>query len=323
MLSRTPLLVLLAAVLVLGTACEPESSATPDPSARPSPATGLASGTSAHTLTVDGRRRAFRVYRPAGLPAGTPAPLVVMLHGALGDGGQAQASYGWDAQADQGQFLVAYPDGVSRSWAVSKDCCGPPAGTGVDDVAFVTSMVTAIAAATPVDRARVYATGISNGGMLAYRLACDTTMFAAIGAVAATLLGPCSASAGASVIHVHGTADQTVPYQGGPGRRNNVGRGAYPANTNGPPIPQLIETWGQRERCPRPATTTAGEVTTAAASCPEGRGVTLVTVTGAGHQWPGQPGPRGALARAWLDPPSQALDATAQIWSFFRGHPKR
>jgi polyhydroxybutyrate depolymerase len=289
----------------------------------PRPAKGPAAGTTEHTLTVDGQRRTFRVYRPAGLPSGTPAPLVVMLHGALGDGGQAQSSYGWDAQADRGRFLVAYPDGVRRAWAVSRDCCGPPAADGVDDVAFVTRMVAAISAATPVDQARVYATGISNGGMLAYRLACESTLLAAIAPVAATLLGPCPTSAPVSVLHIHGTADRTVPYRGGPGRRDNGGTGAYPANTDGPPIPELIDTWRRKGRCPRPATTTVGDVTTAAAACPEGRGVTLVTVAGAGHQWPGRPGPDGALARAWLDPPSAALDATDTIWSFFGAHPKR
>src|SRR5689334_15757055 len=79
----------------------------------------VVAGTTTHTITVDGRRRTFRVYRPAKLPAGTPAPLVVMMHGALGTGAQAEAAYGWDAEADRGNFLVVYPDGLNRSWAVS------------------------------------------------------------------------------------------------------------------------------------------------------------------------------------------------------------
>jgi poly(3-hydroxybutyrate) depolymerase len=141
--------------------------------------TGTAvAGTTTHTITVDGQRRTFRVYRPARLPAGTPAPLVVMLHGALGTGAQAESTYGWDAEADRGGFLVAYPDGLHRSWAVSDGCCGPPAAAGVDDVAFITRMVKEVSGWLPVDADRVFATGISNGGMLAYRLACDTTIFA-------------------------------------------------------------------------------------------------------------------------------------------------
>ncbi len=314
---RALVAVYMVAAAVLAGGCEP------DPPVPKRPAKELAAGTTEHRLTVDGQPRTFRVYRPAGLPAGTPAPLGVMLHGALGNGGQAQSSYGWDAQAERGRFLVAYPDGIRRSWAVSPVCCGPPAATGVDDVAFVTRMVTTISAATPVDQARVYATGMSNGGMLAYRLACETALFAAIAPVAATLSGSCSTSTPVSVIHVHGTADRTIPYLGGPGRRDNGGTGAYPANTSGPPIPELIHTWRGKGRCPQPVTTTAEKVTTAAAACPDGRGVTLVTITGAGHQWPGQPGPRGALGRTMLDPPSTALDATATIWSFFDAHPAR
>ncbi|GAA4978338.1 PHB depolymerase family esterase [Actinoplanes utahensis] len=245
-----------------------------------------------------------------------------MLHGVLGDGAQAQSSYGWDAQADHSGFLVAYPDGIRRAWAVSDGCCGPPAAEGVDDVAFVTAMVAAISAMTPVDPARVHATGMSNGGMLAYRLACDTTVFAAIAPVAATRVGACPAPAPASLIHIHGTADRTFPYTGGPGRRHNDGAGAFPADTAGPPVPELLATWRSRLRCPEPASTTTGAVTTAAATCPGSRGVTLVTVDGAGHQWPGQPGPGGAFARNRLDPPSPALDATATIWSFFAAHPR-
>lgn len=308
----------IAAVAVLLGGCE-SGSHTPSPS--PSPQ-GLEAGTTEHTLTVAGQVRTFRVYRPATLAPGTPAPLVVMLHGALGDGTQAQSSYGWDAQADRGNFLMAYPDGVRRAWAVSEGCCGPPAAAGVDDVAFVTEMVATISTMAPVDAARVYAAGISNGGMLAYRLACETTLFAAVAPVAATLLGSCPTSEPTSLIHIHGTADRTFPYDGGPGRRHNDGTGAFPANTDGPPIAELIETWRRQSRCQEPVLTTAGDVTTAAATCPEGGGVTLVTITGAGHQWPGQPGPSGAFARRGLDQPSPTLDATATIWSFFDAHPK-
>ncbi|MEO3930096.1 PHB depolymerase family esterase [Micromonosporaceae bacterium B7E4] len=284
---------------------------------------GLPAGTSEHTLTVDGRRRTFRVYRPATLARSAPAPLVVMLHGALGSGSQAQSSYGWNAEADRGDFLVAYPDGIRRAWAVSPGCCGPPARSNVDDVGFVERMVSTIAAKTPVDPARIYATGISNGGMLAYRLGCDTTLFAAIGVTSATLLGPCPAPAPTSVIHLHGTADRTVPYGGGPGRRDNGGQGAMPADTAGPAVPALVDTWRRVAGCGAATVSVAGAVTTSAATCPEGRGVTLVTIAGAGHQWPGQPGPGGAAARALLDPPSPALDGTAVIWAFFSVHPGR
>jgi polyhydroxybutyrate depolymerase len=224
-------------VLVLLGGCRPQRAPAP-PGASRAP-TGLAAGTTQQQLTVGGLQRTFRVYRPATLASSAPAPLVVVLHGAFGTGRQAQSSYGWDAPAGSGRFVVAHPDGVKRSWAVSHDCCGPPAAAAVDDVAFITQMVSAIAAAVPIDPARIYATGISNGGMLAYRLACATTTFAAIGPASATMLGPCASPAPISVIHLHGTADQTIPYTGGMGRRDNRGAGAAgPVRIDGPAVPR-------------------------------------------------------------------------------------
>jgi polyhydroxybutyrate depolymerase len=200
----------------------------------------------------------------------------------------------------------------------------PPAAAAVDDVAFITRMVSAIAAAVPIDPARIYATGISNGGMLAYRLACATTTFAAIGPDSATMLGPCPSPAPISVIHIHGTADQTIPYTGGMGKRDNGGAGgAGPVRIDGPPVPTLISTWRGIDRCARPSVSSAGPVATSVANCPGGRSVELITIAGAGHQWPGQPGPNPAIARALqLDRPSTALDATQTIWRFFNAHPK-
>lgn len=287
------------------------------------PVSTVPTGSSAHTVVVDGQERSFRLYRPASLAGSIPVPLVVMLHGALGTGSQAETSYGWNAQADREGFVVAYPDGLSRSWAVSPDCCGPPARDGVDDVAFIQQLVATVADQLPVDRARIYATGISNGGMLAYRLACDTTLFAAIGPVAATQLGPCASPAPISVIHVHGMADQTVPLSGGPGKRDNDGTGRNPVKIDGPPIPDLLGQWRTTDGCPAPATTASGPVRTSVATCPGGRAVELVTVDDAGHQWPGAAGPGPQAQRLLgLDPPATAVDATETIWRFFDAHPR-
>jgi polyhydroxybutyrate depolymerase len=287
------------------------------------PVSTMPSGSSSHTLVVNGQARDFRLYQPANLPRSTAVPLVVMLHGALGTGSQAETSYGWNAEADREGFVVAYPGGVSRSWAVSPDCCGPPARDGVDDVAFIQQLVSTVADQLPVDRTRIYATGISNGGMLAYRLACDTKLFAAIGPVAATQLGPCPSPAPTSVIHIHGTADRTVPYDGGPGKRDNDGTGRNPVKIDGPPTPDLLGQWRTTGGCDAPVTTVSGPVSTSAATCPGGRAVELVTVDDAGHQWPGAAGPGPEAQRLLgLDPPATALDATETIWRFFDAHPR-
>ncbi|MEY9877808.1 polyhydroxybutyrate depolymerase [Streptacidiphilus sp. MAP12-33] len=275
------------------------------------PTAPLAVGSSTVHLSVGGVSRDYRVYRPAALPA--RAPVVVMLHGGFGSAAGAEQYYGWDHQADTGRFVVVYPDGIDHAWNTGGGCCGTPAKDGTDDVAFVTAAVTDVERRVPVDPHRVYATGISNGGMLAYRLACDTRLFAAIGVDSGTLLGPCTDPAPLSVLHIHGTADHNIPYQGGQGQ-------GY-ARIDGPPVPQTVAGWRATDSCTPPTTTTAGAVTTTLATCPEGRAVELITITGAGHQWPGSPDRPVIQHVLGLDTPSKALNATAVFWSFFAAHP--
>jgi polyhydroxybutyrate depolymerase len=140
-------------------------------------------GSSTHSIEVGGVSRTYLVYRPAS---------------------------GWDAEADREHFAVAYPDGLGHAWNTGGGCCGTPGRTNADDTGFITAMVSAIERQLPVDAARVYATGISNGGIMAYTLACRTAIFAAIGPDSATELGSCPAPHPLSVIHIHGTADTRI-----------------------------------------------------------------------------------------------------------------
>ena len=298
----------LAALSLSLSACSVGRVGAPSTTARGARATA----STVQTITVGGLSRTFHVYRPAAVTGATRVPLVVMLHGGFGSGTQAEASYGWDAEADRAGFVVVYPDGVNHAWDVGGGCCGAPGTTGVDDVAFVSKVVAALVRSEPIDPARVYATGISNGGMLAYRLACDTRLFAAIGPDSATLLGSCAHPAPVSVIHIHGTADHNIPYEGGQGN-------GY-AKIDGPPVPSVVAGWRSVDGCAPPATSTAGPVTRSLATCPGGRAVELVTIAGAGHQWPGAVAKPVLERLLGLDPPSTALDATDTIWQFFSAH---
>ena len=185
---------------------------------------------------------------------------------------------------------------------------------GLDDVGFITAMVSAIGRGVPVDPRRVYATGISNGGIMAYTLACHTTLFAAIGPDSATERGGCPDPARLSVIAIHGTADRNIPYGGG--------RGDGIAHIDGPAIPALNASWRRTDHCASPVTKTAGVVTTSAARCPAGRAVEVITIAGAGHQWPGAEPDLFAQKLLHTDPPSTALNATRVIWRFFAAHPR-
>jgi polyhydroxybutyrate depolymerase len=259
----------------------------------PRPPSGFADGTSSHTINVGGLDRIYRLHKPAGLPAS--APLVVVLHGGFGSAEQAQRSYGWDQLADSEHFVVAYPDGVKRAWNVNGGgCCGKPAREHVDDVAFISAAVADVAKNVGVNASGVYATGMSNGAMMSYTLACETTLFAAIGPVSGTQVDPCRSPHPVSVIAIHGTADPLIPYGGGPGRGF--------AHINGPPIPELNAFWRKVDQCQPPLTTTSGPVSTSTAACAGNRSVVLITVDDGGHHWPDF--------------------ATAKLWQFFAAHPR-
>lgn len=187
-------------VAVSGCSVFPRRSATPE----------FPAGTSVHTIQVGGLDRSYRVYKPAGLKAS--APLVVILHGGFGSAEQAEKAYGWNKLADTAKFVVAYPDGVGRAWNTGGGCCGRPARNGVDDVGFITAAVDDVAKNVGIDTARIYATGISNGGMMAYVLACNTGVFAAMGPDSATQLDACGSPHPTSVVHIHGTADTRIRY---------------------------------------------------------------------------------------------------------------
>ncbi|MBS1674177.1 MAG: polyhydroxybutyrate depolymerase [Actinobacteria bacterium] len=270
-------------------------------------------GSAEYSLTSGGLSRTYRLYVPADLP--DPAPLVVMLHGGGGSGAIAERAFGWDAKADEGRFVVAYPDGLGPAvpaWNTLGDCCGYPAREGVDDVGFIQDMVAAIGSRIPLDDKRIYATGMSNGGMMAYTLACRTDLFAAIGPVSATMLDPCEHPAPASVIHIHGLRDTNVPFSGA--------KGTGTAAIDGPPIEQVIDDWRTTDDCATATTVAAGVVTTSTSTCAEGRAVELITIADGAHGWPTKP----AARRTGKDGtgPSDALDATDTIWRFFSAHPK-
>ena len=259
-------------------------------------------------VTMGGLDRTYHVYVPA-RRAPSP-PLVVVLHGGFGTGAGAETQYRWDAMADRNGFVVLYPDGFQRAWNAG-DCCGQPRARGVDDVAFIEAAIRATARAYATDPERLYVTGMSNGAMMTYRLACESALpIAAIAPVAGTLTVACDHPQRVSVLHVHGLADGNVPIGGG------VGVGF--ARVLYRPVADGIAVFRKADECAGPVTTTAGPVTTARSSCANGKTVQLTTVAGAGHQWPGSvPPPARAAAILRLDGPSAALDATEVIWSFF------
>jgi len=259
--------------------------------------------------TADGART-YRLHVPPGIGE-SPVPLVVALHGGFGSGQQFAGENGLEAVADGEGFVVVHPDGTAgpagaRTWNAG-NCCGASATQGVDDIAFVRDLVAQLEQELPIDRARVYAVGHSNGGMLAYRLACEAAdVFAAVGLQAGALgVDTCQPAQPVSLLHVHGTDDSNVPMAGG--------RGSGPSATDYRSVTASVEAVATADRCvdePAEATDTDEPgVRILAWSCPAGVEVQLATVEGGRHGWFGG---RRAEGR---DGPS-AVDSSRLIWEF-------
>ncbi len=191
-----------------------------DTSPAPScPATNLAAGDHTITLTFGGLQRDFDLHVPASLKSGVPAPLVVDFHGFMSDKFQQRLVSGTLAESDKQGFAVAYPNGwgAQRSWNAGAFCCGEAVQQKLDDVGLAKEIVQNVASSVCIDRKRVYATGISNGGMLSHRLACEaSSVFAAVAPVAGRIdlqpITSCQPPRPVAVIAFHGLTDPLVPY---------------------------------------------------------------------------------------------------------------
>lgn len=183
-----------------------------------------------HRLNFAGEERSYKLFVPGGARTGA-LPLMIVLHGGLGNADETEHTTGMNRVAEKGGFIVAYPNGTGirlmpnrRTWNAGI-CCGPAVEREIDDVGFIHAMLADIATHYPLDRSRVYATGISNGAMMAYRLACELPLdVAAIIPVSGTLaLNSCPGVKNIAVLHIHGSQDSNVPYQGGMGENAVAG----------------------------------------------------------------------------------------------------
>ncbi|HEX3541288.1 MAG TPA: PHB depolymerase family esterase [Acidimicrobiales bacterium] len=254
-------------------------------------------------LSFAGQTRNYRVYVPTTLDPRRPAPLVLVM-GGVGDTADSMTNAtGFDHEAETGNFVVAYAEGINQNWAAGFCCSGTRSNT-VDDVGYLNHLLDRLEADHKIDAARVYAVGVSAGAMMAYRLGCqDADRIAGVGSVAgAMLLDACQPARPVSVIEIHGTADPLVPYNGGAVSPPGVATQPVPATTG------LVQHWAGLDTCPDPATTqTQPPVTTTTWSgCALGTGVRLVTIDGGGHTW----------YATGFGAVNGSIDATHAIWSF-------
>jgi polyhydroxybutyrate depolymerase len=275
------------------------------------------------TITVDGRVRRYLVHYPPGYDASRAWPLVLSFHGSNSNGLIQLEFTGMNETADREGFVLVYPFGTGERerllfWNAG-NCCGTAHKEKVDDVEFVRSLLGRLADEVNIDGGRVYATGMSNGGMMAYRLASEMAeTFAAVAPVAGTIATEtCQPSRPVSVIHFHGSDDEFLPLAGGVGRRSVTG-------THHNSVEHSIRSWVVANGCPpEPLITTLencdedGTRTVRSVYGPgrDGAEVVLYLTHGAGHVWPGRP-PRPH----YLGKTTYNISANDLIWDFFRRH---
>jgi polyhydroxybutyrate depolymerase len=283
-----------------------------------------------HTFTVvhDGRRRSYIVHMPR--TPRTPAPVVIALHGGGGEASGFAAYAGLDAVSDREGFLVVYPDGTGvlprrlLTWNAG-ECCAYAMNQRVDDVGFVMAVLDDVGRRTPTDPRRVYATGHSNGAMMAYRLGAERAdRIAAIAPVAGAYnMDAFAPTRPVALLHIHSTDDPRALYEGGIGPPF-PGTGVRASHR---PVMAGVERFRLHNGCsPQPATpaTRAGTAPDGArqtatllvwARCAAGGDVAHWKLTAVGHGWPGV---RRAGARdAIIGPPTTIISAADEIWKFF------
>jgi polyhydroxybutyrate depolymerase len=282
------------------------------------------------TLPHQGQQRNFLVRIPPAGRAGKPLPVVINYHGGGGNAAVQKAYSRMDAAADRDGYVAVYPNGTGGiggrflTWNAGA-CCGPAAASGVDDVGFSLAVIEDLARRVALDRTRVYATGLSNGSMMAYRLAVEAPrQIAAVAGVAGAMtLGGFGPGPAMPVMHIHSVDDPRALYEGGLGP-------AFPF-TDTRVLHQSVEAmlalWVARNACAaravvsppvRGKTGAPSAAHTATrhlyAPCRDGAEVVLWKLTGAGHVWPG--GVQDYLPLL-LGPGTAVMDANAEMWRFF------
>jgi len=263
----------------------------------------------------DGLTRQYLVHVPRSYRGG-PTPMLIALHGGGGDADfqSDDAKYKLISKSEQAGFIAVFPNGYSRmpsgilaTWNAG-NCCARAQENNVDDVGFIRAVIARMETQANIDRRRIFATGMSNGGMMSWRLACEAPEIRAIAPVAASdNTRTCRPSRAVPVIEFHAVDDDHVPFNGGKGSMSLV-----QVDFNSVPASQAK--WVALNRAD-PATKRV--LTVPGAHCDlhpaksGGAPVELCVTDSGGHSWPGGGSQQGRKQ------PSTAISANDLMWSFF------
>jgi polyhydroxybutyrate depolymerase len=284
-------------------------------------------GDRSETLVVGGLKRSYLLYVPPSYDSARKVPLVIALHGNRGTGKDMEklTLSKFNELANAKGFIVAYPDGIDKSWNDDRGVT-PAAEKKIDDIGFISALIDHLSKTYAVDPNRVYAVGMSNGAMFVNRLGCELSdKLAAIAAVAGTMpeviAARCNPARAVPAIIIHGTADKFAPFAGGATRKDGSGKvlsaadtAAFWAKKNG-----CTAQPGERKAAPVDQDgTTVEEVQYG--KCRGATDVALYVVRNGGHTWP-----KGwqYLPKILVGPTTQNMDAAATIWAFFEAHPRQ
>ncbi len=284
-------------------------------------ADAAAPGDHTRTLTVGERQRSYVVHVPPQYDPETPAPVVLAFHGGGGNPEAMMRLSGLSDKADEAGFLVVYPSGTGAMKRMltfnGGNCCGYALREKVDDVEFTRRLLDDLGTWANVDGRRVYATGMSNGAIMAYRLASELSdRIAAIAPVGGPMgTATCKPKRPVPVIHFHGTDDRFAPFQGGKGR----------GPTEFYSVEHSIRQWVKANGCeqepvigtlPDKAEDGTSITRKTYGSGRDGSEVVLLVIHGGGHTWPGRE-PR----LKFLGKSTRNLSASDAMWEFFKKHP--
>jgi polyhydroxybutyrate depolymerase len=277
----------------------------------------VASSTGRQSIVVDGVERKYRTHLPAGYDGSLPTPLVLAFHMYGGNARMMEWLTHFNQVADENGFIVVYPEGYKNSWADGSELF-PADLDYIDDVAFTLALIDELKGQYNLDETRIYATGFSNGGFFAQRLACEATEhLAAIATVGASLasntLGACAPEGSIPVLMINGTDDPSVNWDGSP---------EYA------PVPLTAAFWAAFNSCDeQPNVAQLPDLTDDGthvrqelySGCRDEVEVILDAIEGGGHAWPmgNQAVQLWGLFNGRI---SQQIDASRVIWDFFKGY---
>lgn len=286
----------------------------------------LTPGDHARTLTVGDLKRSYLVHVPKSYDGTKAIPVVLAFHGGGSNAQQMVTFCGLNDTADKHGFIVVYPNGSGRLEKLltfnGGNCCGYAMQQKVDDVVFTKALLDDLAKVVQIDPKRVYATGMSNGAIMAYMLASELSdRIAAIAPVAGPMgTETCHPRRPVPVIHFHSTEDQFAPFKGGKGKKSLTQTEFFSVNHS-------IQSWVKANGCKdKPVTTripdkakdgTTATITTYGGGKDKAE-VILVAIEGMGHTWPGR-----ASRLKLLGATTRNVSANELMWAFFKKHPMR